>query len=106
MQKKRQEQACWYLLLRVRSIAVPGAASAGPRTSVKATNSARGLRLCLLHFAAGCDTARIDDVVAAKLRAVVANFLDITSFRETATARLSSMTKMLRYFNYMLAAAP
>jgi hypothetical protein len=54
--------------------ALTRAASAGHRTSVKATNSASGLRLYLLHFVAGCDTARIGDVVAANLRAVVAFF--------------------------------
>jgi hypothetical protein len=73
---------------------------------VKATNSASGLQLYLLHFVAGCDTARIGDVFAANLRAVVTDFLTSRHFGDTATARLSSMTKMLRYFNYLLAAAP
>jgi hypothetical protein len=34
------------------------------------------------------------------------DFFTSRHFRDTATARLSSMAKMLRYFNYLLAAAP
>jgi hypothetical protein len=52
---------------------------------------------------AGCDAGSIGDVVAANRRAVVADLLHHVTAR---TTRLSSMTKMMKYFNYLLAGAP